>query len=92
MFSQSLIDSLPYDDKKAATILCEHFWEKEQTNKNLIISRSLYDQYVNAINKFKIFCDPYELDYDYPLLNGNPDRDIELIRQFFTELKEKISA
>jgi hypothetical protein len=47
---------------------------------------------VNAINKFKIFCDPYELDYDYPLLNGNPDRDIELIRQFFTELKEKISA
>ena len=89
MYTQDFIESLPEDNIKAAALMCEYFWEKEKTNANLIVSRELYENYVTSIFKFKTFCDPYELDYDYPLTNGHPEHDIELIRGFFKTLQEK---
>ena len=90
MFSQSFIDNLPHDNEKAAVLMCECFHEKEKSNRNLIVSQDLYDHYVRAMTTFKAFCDPYALDYDYPLLSGNPNRDVPLVREFFAELEKKL--
>lgn len=91
MFSQSFIDTLPPDNEKAAVLMCDYFWDKETSNANLIVSQGLYDQYVAAMNKFKAFCDPYALTYDYPMLNGNPNRDVPLVREFFSRVKESVA-
>jgi len=88
VYTQSFIESLPHDPKKAAALMCEYFLDKEQTNSKLLVTRELYDQYMESVFKFKAFCDPYELQYEYPALNGNPERDVPMIREFFSKLQE----
>jgi hypothetical protein len=91
VFSQTFIESLPRDNIKAAAMMCEYFFEKDKSNSNLIMSRELYEQYTMSLHMFKAYCDPYTLDYSHPMLNGNADRDIALIRDFFLSVQTKIA-
>lgn len=93
MFPEQLIKALPEDDDKAAAlIMCDYIIEIDQKHKSVIVTRSLFDDYLRAITQFRAFCDPYELSYRFPPLKGDIDKDFASIRQFFVEIKQKIET
>ncbi|MCP4954049.1 MAG: hypothetical protein GY919_00320 [Photobacterium aquimaris] len=93
MFPEHLINALPEnDDKEAALIMCDYIIEADQKHKAVVITKSLFDDRLRAITQFRAFCDPYELLYRFPSLNGDINKDFLSIHQFFVDIKEKIET
>lgn len=89
MYPESFIQSLPEDKNVAAIEMCAFFLQEDARYKEMLVTRAIYNSYIQGIFQFKAYCDPYEMEYSLPQFGENEQENIETIRQFFINVKNK---
>lgn len=86
MFSDHVIYNLPGDRDKAALKLCQVFMAEDKRVPPDVPPSQYSEHYVRALNAFRAYCDPYQLQYPFPSLSTNPTEDVRRVRTFFVEV------
>ncbi len=89
MFSDHVINNLPEDKAEAALKLCQVFMSEDK-NIPPYVAPSQYEHYLRAMNAFRAYCDPYQLEYPFPSLSTNPAEDVQRVRNFFVEARKTV--
>ncbi len=85
MFSDHVMNTLPEDKTEAALELCQVFLSEDKKIPPHV-APSQYEHYLRALNSFRAYCDPYQLEYSFPTLSKNPAEDVQRVRNFFIEV------
>ncbi len=91
MFDDTFFDQLPADPILAAHRICEAFcaFDCNIPDKD---KQGFLEHYLTALGAFQAFADAYVLNFDFPELSGDREKNTREIRQFFITLRDALDA